>query len=158
MTSRIADDLSAAIREATDEMRKLTSEAVSERPSPDQWTIKEVLGHLIDSAANNHQRFVRAQFVDGLAFPKYEQNEWVSCQRYDDLDWLELIDFWARYNQHLVHIIRHVRHDSLAVRCTIDDNEPVTLQFLVEDYVVHLRRHLRQISERVGEHPKRFTS
>jgi hypothetical protein len=153
--NHIAEELVATVEEAVQQLRPLNSTIVSHRPAPDRWTIKEVIGHLVDSAANNHQRFVRAQFVKELVFPKYEQNGWVRCQSYNDVDWSDLLDLWRRYNLHLAHVIRHVPAESLAIRCTIGDYEPVTLQFLIEDYVVHLNHQLVKIAERV---PRASTS
>jgi hypothetical protein len=131
-------------------LRGLDDAVVNYRPAPDRWTIKEVLGHLIDSASNNHQRFVRAQLAGELVFPKYQQNDWVRVQKYDHADWPQLIELWEHYNVHLAHIIRNVSEASLAVPCIIGDNEPVTLEFLMQDYVVHLKHHLNKIRERVG--------
>jgi hypothetical protein len=150
MTAKIADDLIATVEAAAGRLRRLDAAVVSHQPAPDRWTIKEVLGHLIDSASNNHQRFVRAQFTAELKFPKYEQNEWVRCQFYNEMDWADLVEFWRRYNLHLAHVIRRVPADSLAVRCIIGDYQPVTLQFLIEDYVAHLKHHLTKIAERTG--------
>lgn len=150
MTARMADDLIATVDKAAEKLRALDAVQVSSRPAPDRWTIKEVIGHLIDSACNNHQRFVRAQFVTELAFPKYEQNQWVSSQHYNDRDWHELIDLWQCYNRHIAHVMRHVDSKALGVRCVIGSYEPVTLVFLIEDYVVHLKHHLQKIAERVG--------
>src|SRR5262245_42608651 len=107
MTAHIADDLRATVENAARELRRLDPATLAHRPAPDRWTIKEVIGHLIDSAANNHQRFVRAQFTKELVFPKYEQNEWVGSQHYNDVDWDELVELWRRYNLHLAHVIRH---------------------------------------------------
>ena len=131
-------------------MRALDAARVSERPAPDRWTIKEVIGHLIDSAANNHQRFVRAQFVGELIFPKYEQNQWVGCQHYNDCDWGGLIDLWQSYNRHLAHVMRNVDVRALDIKCVIGAYEPVTLRFLMDDYVAHLKHHLKKIAERTG--------
>lgn len=150
MTARIADDLIATVDKAAGQLRPLDAALVSARPAPDRWTIKEVIGHLIDSAANNHQRFVRAQFVSELAFPKYEQNEWVKSQHYNAIEWSQLIDLWQCYNRHLAHVMRNVDSRVLGVRCIIGSYEPVTLLFLIEDYVVHLKHHLKKIAERVG--------
>jgi hypothetical protein len=150
MTAAIADDLVATVEAAAKEFRSLGATVVSHRPAPDRWTIKEVVGHLIDSAANNHQRFVRAQLVEALVFPKYEQNEWVRCQAYDEIAWPDLVEFWRRYNQHLAHVIRRIPPSALPRSCTIGDYAPVTLGFLVEDYLVHLKHHLAKISERLA--------
>jgi hypothetical protein len=153
MTSQIADELVFAVEESAAKLRRLDSATVSHRPAPDRWTIKEVVGHLIDSCANNHQRFIRAQFTQELVFPKYDQNQWVSAQHYAEADWLDLLDLWRRYNLHLARVIRNVDASKLAVQCTIGDYPPVTLQFLIEDYVVHMKGHLSKIDARVAVKP-----
>ncbi|MDZ4686860.1 MAG: DinB family protein [Planctomycetaceae bacterium] len=147
--AQIADELLIAVHRAVEELRTLDAELVRQRPEPARWSIQEVVGHLIDSAANNHQRFVRAQFTTELVFPKYEQNEWIDSQAYNDADWLELLDLWVAYNRHLAHVIRRVPDSALEVRCTIGNYAPATLHFLMTDYVVHLRHHLQKIAERL---------
>jgi hypothetical protein len=103
---------------------------------------------LIDSAANNHQRFVRAQYVDDLTLPGYQQDDWVRLQDYQGASWNELVEFWRLYNRRLAYVIRRIPEARLEVRCQIGSGEPVTLRYLVEDYLVHLRHHLAQIEER----------
>ena len=145
--STVAADLMRAVDAALPKLR-----AISERDAgqprtadvPDKWSPKHVIGHLIDSAANNHQRFVRAQ-QGPLTFPPYAQNHWVDCQRYQDRPWTDLIAFWVAYNRHLAHVIRQIPDDRQCVSCTVESNEPVTLGFLASDYVVHLRHHLAQV-------------
>ena len=97
----VANELRQTVDAAKSKLAALDVKTVTQRPAPDRWTIAEVIGHLIDSAANNHQRFVRAQFVEELVFPKYEQNEWVAAQYFNDCDWQSLVDLWHRYNDHL---------------------------------------------------------
>lgn len=154
--SHIAEELVATVRKAESVLRTLNDETVSIRPEADRWTIKEVLGHLIDSAANNHQRFVRAQFTTQLVFPKYEQNEWVHSQNYNAAAWQELIDLWSIYNRHLAHVIRNIAASALTAKCTIGDYDTVTLHFLLTDYVVHLRHHMRKIAQRVNMDDEAF--
>ncbi len=103
-----------------------------------------MIGHLIDSAANNHQRFVRAQ-QGPLVFPPYAQDHWVGCQRYQDRPWDEITGLWYAYNRHLAHVIRQIPEDRQLVPCTVEENTPVTLGFLADDYVRHLRHHLSQV-------------
>lgn len=145
----VADRLLRTVEAAEPVLRGFTEDVVSTRPGPDRWTIREVVGHLIDSASNNHQRFVRAQSRGEFVFPKYEQNDWVSRQRYDTAAWSGVMTLWAAYNRHLAHVIRQVAPASLATRCVIGPYEPVTLGYLIEDYVTHLRHHLQKIGERV---------
>ena len=110
-----------------------------------RWSKREILGHLIDSAANNHQRFVRAQMHESLAFPGYEQSRWVEAQGYRDRDWSELVEIWTNLNLHLAHTIERIPEVKLNTLCTIGDGNAVTLEFIVNDYLRHLTHHLDQI-------------
>ena len=109
------------------------------------WSRKQVLGHLIDSASNNHQRFVRASLQDSLDFPAYEQDGFVRVQAVQDAQWSALVALWASYNRYLAHVISHLPLAKLETPCRIGSNEQVTLRFLAEDYVRHLAHHLAQI-------------
>jgi hypothetical protein len=111
---------------------------------------------LIDSAANNHGRFVRAQFTRDLIFDGYEQEEWVRAQRYNEEPWPLLVELWKHYNLHLLHVMTsapeaalhqpRAEHslDKIAWQA-IDAEQPATLAYLMRDYVGHLQNHLRQI-------------
>lgn len=127
----------------------LDDDTVRHKPSPDRWTISEVIGHLVDSACNNHQRFVRAQGVDELTFPDYDQNAWAIAGDYCRADWPSLVTLWHAYNQHLAQVMRRIPADKRQTLCTITPHETCTLGFLVDDYVVHLRHHLDKIKERL---------
>ena len=133
------------------------SEAQSEQPRAEEhWSAKQIIGHLIDSAANNHARFVLAQIKDDLVFPGYDQNSWVQVQHYQQASWSRLVDLWRAYNLHLLHVMACTPADKLNQRCTahslqtiafetVRDSEPATLEYLMKDYVVHLKHHLTQI-------------
>ena len=110
-----------------------------------KWSPKQVLGHLIDSAANNHQRFVRVQAGPDLTLPGYEQDHWVNSQHYNDRSWADIIELWSAYNRHLAHVITHIPEAKGNVLCTIGYGEPVTLRFVALDYVGHIQHHLHQI-------------
>jgi hypothetical protein len=144
----IADELVRVVDEAAAELRTISDADASIRTRPEAWSIKEIVGHLIDSAVNNHHRFVRAPQTDELAFPGYEQDVWVDLQDYRTSPWPELVELWALYNRHLAHVIRRLPDAALGVACRIHTSAPVTLQFLLEDYLEHLQHHLRQIGER----------
>src|SRR4051794_6869094 len=148
MARKIADDLEMTVEAAVAELDPVGHQMLLRRPTPDRWTIKEVIGHLIDSAANNHQRFVRAQFVSELVFPKYEQNQWVQSQNYNAVEWPQLIQFWRHYNMHLAHVIENITPGALEVNCRIGDYPPMSLKLLAEDYVVHMKHHLGKIEDR----------
>lgn len=156
------DDFRNTIVSATARLRNIPETQSGQKNSPDDWSAKETIGHLIDSAANNHQRFVRAQFTDDLVFPGYEQDQWVNSQNYRDESWSELIQLWSSYNLHLVHVASAIPEDVLTrprSRHTLDQiafnlvdkNEPATLEYLIRDYLDHLRHHLDQIFAEVTE-------
>ena len=122
------------------------SEAESNRPVlKGGWSRKQVLGHLIDSASNNHQRFVRAALQGSLEFPRYDQDGFVRVQAVESVLWPILVALWSSYNLYLAHVIAHLPADKLEAPCRIGEDDPVTLRFLAEDYLTHLLHHLRQI-------------
>ena len=140
----IANDLKQTIDAEHPRLERMTDRDVAVPIAPGKWSRKQIVGHLIDSAANNHQRFVRAQEA-ALVFPAYAQDHWVDAQRYGDRSWTDLIGLWESYNRHLVHVIAAISDDRGGVPCTIGSGPPVTLAFLADDYVRHLRHHLAQL-------------
>ena len=157
------DDFRNTIVSAKARLRDVPDEQSHRKDSADGWSPIEVMGHLIDSAANNHQRFVHAQFTDDLMFADYEQDQWVSTQKYRDESWPDVIDLWSSYNLHLLHVVSVIPEDVLTktrAQHTLDEiafkdldkNEPATLEFLIRDYVDHLHHHLNQIFTEVEKH------
>jgi len=153
-----ADDLRATVASASASLASMTDQVASQRPAPGKWSPKEIIGHLVDSAANNHQRFVRAQFQDDLIFPGYDQDGWVAVQRYQDAPWQDLVALWRSYNLHIARLMqatpdevrlrerpRHNLHE-LAWQ-TVPAGAPATLDYFMRDYVLHLHHHLRQIGQ-----------
>jgi hypothetical protein len=148
MFESVANGLDGVVDAAAPELRAIDEAVASRKLKPDVWSVKEILGHLIDSASNNHQRFVRAQLAGELSFPGYEQNRWVAAQDYQTSPWRELVDLWVAYNHHLAHIIRRIPDAAASVPCRIGLDDPVTLNSLAQDYFRHLRHHLEQIRQR----------
>ncbi|MBI4479963.1 MAG: DinB family protein [Acidobacteria bacterium] len=126
-------------------LRKVSEQESEKRALDGGWSRKQVIGHLIDSASNNHQRFVRASLQDSLDFPAYDADGCVRVAAVQEMPWPLLVSLWATYNRYLAHVIGHLPPEKLAVPCRIGANQPVTLRFLAEDYVVHMVHHLQQI-------------
>jgi hypothetical protein len=141
----VANDLEATLREATPRLRAILDREAAVKPAPNAWSPKEIMGHLIDSAANNHQRFVRLQLQEHLDLPGYEQDGWVRVQRYQELPWLEIIDLWRVYNHHLAQVIRTVDPGALRHTWVTPEGKTVDLEFVMRDYVVHMKHHLDDI-------------
>lgn len=121
------------------------SEADASHAEAGKWSKKQVLGHLIDSAANNHQRFVRAQLAASYEGPSYEQERWVAAQSYATESWPDLVNLWLLYNRHLLHIVRTMQEGPLTVPCAIGGSAPVPLAEVMSSYVDHMEHHLAQI-------------
>jgi hypothetical protein len=140
----VANDLQSTLK-VVERLRQIRDADASIRPAPGKWSKKEILGHLIDSAANNHQRFVRLQLSPRLDLPGYDGDGWVRVQRYQDRPWFEIIDLWQMYNTQLASVIRQADPKALGHVWHTPDDRELELQFLIRDYVVHLKHHLDQI-------------
>lgn len=125
-------------------IRQITEEAFITPRAPGKWSKQQILGHLVDSATNNHHRFVRAR-VEITPKIVYNSDEWVNAQHYQEMDRAQLLLFWECYNRHLAAIIPVITAAELLKKCDNGDTAPHTLQFLIEDYLRHLEHHLQQI-------------
>jgi hypothetical protein len=134
-----------------------TEDLARTRRDAGKWSGQEILGHLIDSALNNHQRFVRAQ-IDGhlqtlpdgsraLVLDGYDQNAWVQVNQYASRPWSDLVQLWAAINRQILHVMISIQASSLQTPCVIGGSDPVTLEALMIDYVGHVKHHLEQILE-----------
>lgn len=115
----------------------------SEKIRPEKWSKKEIIGHLIDSATNNHQRFVRSQFEDNLQIT-YDQNNWNKYNFYQQIDKKQVIDFWTIYNKQILELIIRIPAENLQRECFTGEKF-LTLEYLINDYVEHLEHHLKQV-------------
>ena len=141
----VSNELLRAVETAEPRLRAF-SEPESEKPVlAGGWSRKQVIGHLIDSASNNHQRFVRGALQPSLDFPSYDQVGNARVQAFQEAGWPLLVSLWATYNRYLAHVIAYLPASKLDTVCRIGPGSPVTLEFLARDYCRHLIHHLVQI-------------
>lgn len=156
------DEVACAIRlrvvvdNAAPRLLALPTAVATRRSAPGKWSPVEVIGHLIDSASNNHQRFVRAPDQNDLVFPGYAQDDWVARQQYQSAPWQELVLLWQLYNRQLARVMAatpskvrervHQKHNLHRVAWrTVPEDRPTTLDYFMHDYVDHLEHHLAQV-------------
>ena len=142
---QLSQKLLSVIDAAEKKLRKTNAAETTKPVLAGGWSRKQVIGHLIDSASNNHQRFVRAVLQGSLDFPGYDQDGCVRVQAPQEADWELLVSLWAAYNRYLAHVIAHLPESTLGTACRIGSGEAVTLEFVATDYVRHLLHHLGQI-------------
>jgi hypothetical protein len=153
----LAGELRTAVADAVRALRDVDAARTRARPRPGAWSPREIIGHLIDSASNNHGRFVRGALGDALVFPTYDQEAWVSLHRYHDQEWSELLSRWSAFNEEIALAVERIpgavlarertehNFDRIAWR-TVPADLPVTLEYFIRDYIGHLRHHLAQVA------------
>lgn len=137
------------IKKTYDRFSKITEKKASVNLSKDKWSLKEIFGHLVDSASNNYQRFIRLQETDGLDFPGY-QYDWIHLVPYQTYPYKQILKLWKQFNLLICHIIENVDENHLNNRWMIDGDQ-LTLGFLVKDYNDHMELHMEQLEQRLVE-------
>ena len=125
-------------------LAEISESDFAHKPLPNKWSKKEIIGHLIDSATNNHQRLVRAQFED-IPKIKYDQDKWNKYSAYQNIGGQKIIDFWCAYNNQLIEIMMQIPENDLSRKVDVGAEQPVTIEFLINDYVDHQEHHLKQV-------------
>lgn len=128
-------------------LSEISNETAEIKPDAKKWSKKEILGHLIDSASNNHQRFVRAAQNEALNFPPYNQNQWVDVQQYNRINWHDLVELYAKLNLHIAHVLNIIPESAGGNLCNIGKENPVTMKLIAADYIRHMKHHLEKIFE-----------
>jgi len=134
--------LEAVLRSAMPWLVTISEAEASVPEREGKWSAKQVMGHLTDSAVNNLSRIVRLQIEAGQSLPGYEQMAWVNLQHYAEREWAQVLTLWFALNEQVAWTIKHVEKARMANRAIVA-GEPLTLQFLIEDYVAHMEHHLR---------------
>lgn len=131
----------------------LPVDTITNKRNKQSRTIKQIMGHLIDSAANNHQRMVRLQYNDKLDFPDYQQDNdlWIALQDYQNADWNISIQLWKYYNLHMIQVIKSVDHIKLENSWQNFEGVTVTLRQMIDGYLGHIELHLNEIQELIDQ-------
>jgi len=147
--TELSERLAAVVREAMPWFASLSDADACRAESEGKWSAKQVVGHLTDSAVNNLGRIVRMQLESDQHLAGYDQMSWVRVQHYAEREWPEVLGLWFALNEHVVWTIAHVEKRHLA-HYGVVAGEPITLGFLIEDYVAHMEHHLRALKAWVG--------
>lgn len=116
--------------------------------SIDNWTIRNNVSHLIDSASNNHQRFIRLQLAQKVELPGYDAEPWTEVSGIKNMPYLQLVEFWKLYNIYLIEVISNIKEENLHHEwINSADKSACTLEFLVTDYFEHLKLHEKMIDD-----------
>ena len=151
MPEQLAQTFRARLRAAEQKLNAITESNADERYYKESWTRKQVLGHLLDSAANNHVRFVVATIEGTFTGPFYAQNDWVNLHGYQTLPWAVLLEQWRGQNAMLAQVVERIPQEKLTSQCHIGNDAPVTLKFLIEDYLDHMDHHVADIAKEVSD-------
>ena len=150
MIKPVAGDLARDVNVFYEKHRGLSDDITSINLAAGAWSLKEIIGHLVDSAANNHQRMVHLQLTAELRFPEYFAEPWIGVQHHNGIAWDTLFSLWRNYNLLLANIILNIKEDCLKHVWVLEDKS-ITLEHLVTDYPRHLRDHLAHFEKRLDE-------
>src|SRR4030042_3853115 len=144
----VYNELNSIINVFYSKYKDLDNEITSKRPGNDKWTLKEIMGHLIDSASNNHQRFIRLKITTELTFPDYskDNSKWLEIERYNELSFSDIILLWKQYNVLLGNIIKKVDESNLENYWALDGDK-ITLKDLMIDYVRNLKDNIKHFAQ-----------
>lgn len=146
------NSLNRNVNEVPENILKLSENELSFKPKPEKWSKKEILGHLCDSAVNNLSRFIRAQFEsEPFVVTSYMQDEWVQLNHYQEMSTKDVAELWKTLNKQIINVISGIPEDKLGIECDVssaafrETGERKSLLWLIEDYLVHMEYHLKQL-------------
>jgi hypothetical protein len=151
----VSQELLLLVEEWEPKFLFLSNSIIHERRNSQNRTIKQILGHLIDSASNNIHRIVHLQYEPSpLIFPDYahfgNNDRWIAIQNYQEENWTDMVQLWKYINLHFAHIIQHINVEKLENEWISATNENISLQKMIADYPRHFKMHCREIHELIN--------
>ena len=133
----------------------LSEDVVSNRRNSQNRNIKQILGHMVDSATNNTHRIIHLQYQGNpLIFPDYaalgNNDRWIAIQNYQTENWIDLVQLWKYSNRHIIHVINNVNPDKLDNIWLSAIDEEVSLRNMINGYLSHFELHLNEIEELIN--------
>lgn len=147
MVKQVANELRQIITTYSTAFSSMPEADFSDKPNPEKWSKKEVVGHLIDSAQNNLRRFIVGQYDHVPPHIVYDQNFWVKANGYQEMTSLDVIVLWTLVNFRICAVLENMPEGNYKKKCnTGKGNEQLyTLEWLAQDYVKHLKHHVNQV-------------
>ncbi|OHB80181.1 MAG: hypothetical protein A2Z25_02375 [Planctomycetes bacterium RBG_16_55_9] len=148
----ISRELLLLVEEWEPKLLSFSNDVITERRNSQNRTIKQIVGHMVDSASNNTHRVVHLQYQPSpLTFPNYasqgNNDRWIAIQNYQQENWNDLVQLWKYANKHVVHVIRNVNPEKLKNVWIAGPNQEISLEAMVVDFLRHFKLHLGQIDE-----------
>lgn len=156
MFDNISDEITSLVAEWENRLLHLSTERIENHRNTQNRTIKEIVGHMVDSASNNTHRVIHLQYREiPLRFPNYatygNNNKWISIQNYQSENWKNLVYLWKYTHLHFVHIIQNINPENMNNEWFADINSKITLKAMVEDFPRHFKLHLNEITELIAD-------
>lgn len=153
----VARKLDALVLEWEVKLSDLTADVIALPRNDQNRSIKQIVGHMVDSASNNTHRVVHLQYRESpVEFPNYatygNNDKWIALQNYQKEEWNNLVQLWKYSHLHFIHVIQNIDPGKLNVKWDAGDGERVTLQEMVEDFPRHFELHISEIKEIINQH------
>jgi predicted MPP superfamily phosphohydrolase len=120
------------------------------RKNDQNRTIKQILGHLIDSTSNNTHRVVHLQYQKSpFEFPNYatfgNNDRWIAIQNYQNEEWKTMIQLWKSSLLHYCHVVENIDTSKLENEWIAGPDRRITLSSLLMLFLDHFKLHLSEI-------------
>jgi len=151
----VTEGLFNLLNEWEPKLHSLSQDVISNRRNSQHRSIKQITGHMVDSASNNTHRIVHLQYQESpFTFPNYatqgNNDRWIAIQHYQDENWNDLVELWNYSNLHIIHLIKQIKPEFLNQQWMASPDTNVTLKEMVIDYLPHFKLHLSEIEELIN--------